>query len=83
MPEAVEKLLPRLRDPEFTRVLIVTLPEATPVHEAAKLEVDLKRARISPFAWVFRRGHNNSRWWWSSTGQSSGSARHSVSRLRR
>ncbi len=52
MPEAVEKLLPRLRDPDFTRVLIVTIPEATPVHEAAKLQEDLKRAGISPFAWV-------------------------------
>lgn len=52
MPEAVEHLLPRLRDPEFTRVLIVTLPEATPVHEAAKLQADLKRAGIAPFAWV-------------------------------
>ena len=30
MPESVRELLPRLRDPEFTKVLIVTLPEATP-----------------------------------------------------
>jgi arsenite-transporting ATPase len=52
MPEAVEHLLPRLRDPDFTRVLIVTLPEATPVHEAAKLQADLTRAGIAPFAWV-------------------------------
>jgi len=52
MPESVEKLLPRLRDPSFTRVLIVTLPEATPVHEAAKLQQDLVRAGIQPFAWV-------------------------------
>ncbi len=37
IPEAVENLLPRLRDPDFTRVLIVTLPEATPVHEAAQV----------------------------------------------
>ena len=55
MPEAVEKLLPRLRDPEFTRVLIVTLPEATPVHEAAKLQADLKRAGIVPFVWVINQ----------------------------
>ena len=48
MPEAVEKLLPRLRDPEFTRVLIVTLPEATPVHEAAKLQEDLAAGRHPP-----------------------------------
>jgi arsenite-transporting ATPase len=52
MPEAVENLLPRLRDPDFTRVVIVTLPEATPVHEAAKLQEDLERAGITPFAWV-------------------------------
>ncbi|MBB3205187.1 arsenite-transporting ATPase [Rhodopirellula rubra] len=50
--ESVENLLPRLRDPNFTRVLVVTLPEATPVHEAAKLQDDLRRAEIEPFAWV-------------------------------
>ena len=52
MPEAVENLLPRLRDPGFTRVLIVTLAEATPVHEAASLQRDLRRAEIEPYAWV-------------------------------
>ncbi|PHQ33924.1 arsenical pump-driving ATPase [Rhodopirellula bahusiensis] len=52
MPEAVENLLPRLRDPDFTRVLIVTLPESTPVHEAASLQRDLRRAEIEPYAWV-------------------------------
>jgi arsenite/tail-anchored protein-transporting ATPase len=55
MPESVEKLLPRLRDPDFTRVLIVTLPEATPVHEAAGLQQDLIRAGIHPFAWVINQ----------------------------
>jgi len=52
MPEAVRQLLPRLRDPKFTRVLIVTLAEATPVHEAERLQADLRRACIEPFAWV-------------------------------
>jgi arsenite-transporting ATPase len=52
MPEAVARLLPRLRDPAFTRVLIVTLAEATPVHEAGRLQADLTRAGITPFAWV-------------------------------
>lgn len=51
-PEAVRQLLPRLRDPAFTRVLIVTLAEATPVHEAERLQADLRRAGIEPFAWV-------------------------------
>jgi arsenite-transporting ATPase len=52
MPDAVRQLLPRLRDRDFTRVLIVTLPEATPVHEAAALQEDLIRAGIKPYAWV-------------------------------
>jgi arsenite-transporting ATPase len=52
IPEAVRSLLPRLRDPEFTRVILVTLPEATPVHEAARLQEDLLRAEIKPFAWI-------------------------------
>ena len=51
-PEAVQRLLPRLRDPAFTYVLLVTLPEATPIHEAMQLERDLARADIKPFAWV-------------------------------
>jgi arsenite-transporting ATPase len=51
-PEEVRRLLPRLRDQGFTRVLLVTLPEATPVHEAAALARDLARAGIRPFAWV-------------------------------
>jgi len=51
-PEAVQRLLPRLRDPAFTHVLLVTLPEATPIHEAMQLERDLARAEIRPFAWV-------------------------------
>jgi arsenite-transporting ATPase len=52
MPEAVRNLLPRLRDKLFTRILIVTLPEATPVHEAAQLQRDLRRAEIEPYAWI-------------------------------
>jgi arsenite-transporting ATPase len=55
MPEAVRQLLPRLRDRAFTRVLLVTLPEATPVHEAARLQNDLQRAGIQPFAWVINQ----------------------------
>ncbi len=55
MPDAVAQLLPRLRDPEFTKVLLVTLPEATPVHEAAQLQQDLRRAQIEPWAWVINQ----------------------------
>ena len=55
IPDSVRRLLPQLRDPEFTRILIVTLPEATPVHEAARLQDDLKRAGINPYAWVINQ----------------------------
>ena len=59
-PEAVMRLLERLRDPAFTRILLVTLPEATPVHEAADLQEDLRRAHIEPFAWVISQSLLNS-----------------------
>jgi len=55
MPDSVINLLPRLRDSEFTRILIVTLPEATPVHEARRLQEDLARADIHPFAWIINQ----------------------------
>ena len=51
-PEAVKQLLPRLRDPGFTHVILVTLPEATPIHEAMQLERDLARAGVKPAAWL-------------------------------
>ena len=50
-PESVKKLLPRLKSDE-TEVIIVTLPEATPVYEALRLEDDLNRAQISTHWWV-------------------------------
>ncbi len=60
MPEEVAELLPRLRDPDFTKVLVVTLPEATPVHEAAYLQEDLRRAQIEPYAWIVNQTFMNS-----------------------
>jgi arsenite/tail-anchored protein-transporting ATPase len=55
VPESVKKLLPRLRDPEETTVVIVTLAEATPVFEATRLQEDLRRAGISPQWWVINQ----------------------------
>lgn len=52
IPESVKKLLPRLRDKKETEVVIVTLPEATPVYEAMRLQDDLKRAAINNKWWV-------------------------------
>ncbi|HJV67646.1 arsenical pump-driving ATPase [Ideonella sp.] len=47
--------LMRLQDPAYTRIVLVTLAETTPVSEAAALQDDLRRARIEPFAWVVNR----------------------------
>lgn len=55
VPENVKKLLPRLRNPEETGVVIVTLAEATPVLEASRLQEDLKRAGIDPKWWVINQ----------------------------
>lgn len=60
MPDEVRNLLPRLRDNSYTHVVVVTLPESTPVHEAAMLQEDLQRARIVPFAWVINQSFANS-----------------------
>lgn len=53
-PESVKRLLPRLKGTE-TEVIIVTLPEATPVYEALRLEYDLKRAQIATKWWVINQ----------------------------
>ncbi|MFM5168607.1 arsenical pump-driving ATPase [Aeromonas veronii] len=42
----------QLQDPKQTKVLIVTLPEPTPVQEAANLQADLRRAGIEPWGWL-------------------------------
>ena len=42
----------RLRDAHDTTVVLVTLPEPTPVLEAAQLRTELRRAGIEPCAWV-------------------------------
>jgi arsenite-transporting ATPase len=52
VPAEVSQLLVRLRDPEFARMLVVTLAESTPVHEAERLQEDLRRAGIEPFGWI-------------------------------
>lgn len=47
--------LMRMQDPSYTRIILVTLPETTPVSQAAALQEDLRRARIEPYAWVLNR----------------------------
>lgn len=55
VPLSVQQLLPRLRNPKETTVVIVTLAEATPVHEAGRLQDDLNRANITPKWWVINQ----------------------------
>ena len=42
----------RLQDPAQTKIMIVTLPETTPVLEAEHLQKDLQRAGIEPWGWI-------------------------------
>jgi len=54
-PLSVQNLLPRLRNSSETEVVIVTLPEATPVFEASRLKDDLTRAGIHNKWWVINK----------------------------
>ena len=54
-PGRIVTPLMRLQDPRHTRVILVTLPETTPVSEAASLQEDLRRAGIEPFGWVINK----------------------------
>jgi arsenite/tail-anchored protein-transporting ATPase len=47
--------LMRLQDASYTRIILVTLPEVTPVSQAAALQDDLRRAGIEPHAWVLNK----------------------------
>lgn len=47
--------LMRLQDPDYTKIILVTLPETTPVLQAQELQDDLRRAHIEPFAWVINK----------------------------
>ena len=47
--------LMRLQDPQYTRIILVTLPEVTPVSQAEALQDDLRRAGIEPYAWVINK----------------------------
>lgn len=45
-------LYERLSDPDRTRIVLVTLAQATPVHEALALQEDLARTGLTPWTWV-------------------------------
>jgi arsenite-transporting ATPase len=47
--------LMRLQDSAYTKIILVALPEVTPVSQAAALQEDLHRAKIEPYAWILNR----------------------------
>lgn len=59
VPIAIQHLLPTLRDKDKTSILITTLPEATPVYEAARLQNDLKRAGLNVSHWIVNQSFIN------------------------
>lgn len=44
-----------LQDKEFAKIILVALPETTPMREAAALQEDLRRAGIEPYAWLINQ----------------------------
>jgi arsenite-transporting ATPase len=53
-PHVITPLM-RLQDPQHTKIILVTLPEVTPVSQASALQDDLRRAQIEPYAWVVNK----------------------------
>ncbi len=53
-PRLVTPLM-RLKDSNYSKIILVSLAEITPVSEAAALQQDLRRAEIEPYAWVINR----------------------------
>ncbi|MDR3508097.1 MAG: arsenical pump-driving ATPase [Caulobacteraceae bacterium] len=47
--------LMRLQDASYTRIILVTVPEPTPVLQAQALQADLRRARIETYGWVVNK----------------------------
>ncbi len=45
----------KLQDGNFAKILLVALPETTPMREAEALQNDLLRAGITPYAWVINQ----------------------------
>ena len=56
--DAEKELLPRLKNPNDTEVIIVTLAETTPFYEAQRLSDDLKRAGLTVKWWVINASYS-------------------------
>ncbi len=44
-----------LQDKTLSKIILVSLPETTPMREAGELQNDLKRAGIQPYAWLINQ----------------------------
>lgn len=44
-----------LQDHDLSKIILVSLPETTPMREAASLQDDLNRAGIKPYAWLINQ----------------------------
>jgi arsenite-transporting ATPase len=44
-----------LQDPSLAKIILVSLPETTPMREATSLQDDFKRAGIKPYAWLINQ----------------------------
>jgi arsenite-transporting ATPase len=44
-----------LQDQTLSKIILVSLPETTPMREAGDLQNDLKRASIQPYAWLINQ----------------------------
>ena len=56
--DAEKELLPRLKNPKDTEVIIVTLAETTPFYEAQRLSDDLKRAGLAIKWWAINASYS-------------------------
>ncbi len=54
-PDRITTPYMALQDKHFARILLVALPETTPMREAEELQNDLKRAGIVPYGWVINQ----------------------------
>lgn len=54
-PEQIKTPYMSLQDGTFAKLLLVALPETTPMREAEALQNDLIRAGITPYAWVINQ----------------------------
>jgi len=54
-PDRISTPYMALQDANFAKILLIALPETTPMREAEALQKDLKRAGIVPYGWVINQ----------------------------